>query len=154
MQEIIQAFGIDLRLIVIQIVNFGLLAGALWYFLYTPVLKLIAEREEKIKQGVVDAEKASKALLEADAEKGLILKEAHGEATQIVARGTHHAEEREKTLLAETSEKVARQLKSAEVQAEETRIKILKESESEIAKLAMLATEKILNKELAHTSSQ
>jgi F0F1-type ATP synthase membrane subunit b/b' len=59
MEEIIHAFGIDQRLIIIQIVNFAILAGALGYFLYTPVLRLLREREEKIAQGLKDAEEDS-----------------------------------------------------------------------------------------------
>lgn len=154
MQEILHAFGIDWRLIVIQIFNFGLLAGALWYFLYTPVLKLIAEREEKIKQGVEDALKAEKALESADAEKNVILKEAHGEAMHIVTRGTQHAEEKKQALISEASEKIARQLKNAEVRAEEIKANALKASEAEIVKMAMLAAEKVLNTELARVSSK
>ena len=49
MQEILTAFGIDWRLIVIQVFNFAMLAYVLWYFLYTPVLKLLAEREENVR---------------------------------------------------------------------------------------------------------
>lgn len=154
MQEIIHAFGIDWRLIVIQIFNFGLLAGALWYFLYTPVLKLIADREEKIKQGVENALKAEKALEFADVEKNEILKKAHGEAVQIVARGMHHAEEKEQTLLREASEKITRQLKSAEAQVEEMKVKALKESEAEIVKMAMLTAEKVLNTERMQKSAK
>lgn len=149
MQEILQAFGIDWRLIVIQIFNFGLLVGVLWYFLYTPILKLLEEREEKIKKGVVDAEHAEHARKEADVEKIKILKEAHGEASQIVTRGTLHAEEKEKALLQEASEKIARDIASAKALSEELKTKAIKESEAEIAKLAILGAEKVLQKELS-----
>ena len=149
MQEIIHAFGIDGRLIVIQMINFALLAWALWYFLYTPVLKLISDREEKIKKGVLDAEKAEGARKEADAEKTQILKEAHGEAGMIVARGTERAEEKTKALEHESAEKIVKQLEAAKVQAEDLKAKALKESESEIAKVAILGAEKILNRELS-----
>ena len=149
MQEIIHAFGIDWRLIIIQMINFALLAWALWYFLYTPVLKLITDREAKIRKGVEDAEKAGIALQEADTEKTSILKEAHGEAGQIVARSTQHAEEKAKVLHAEATEKIAKQMEAARNHAEELKAKALKESEAEIAKVAILGAEKILNEKLA-----
>lgn len=148
MQEIIHAFGIDWRLIVIQIFNFGLLAGALWYFLYTPILKILDEREAKIKKGVEDAVEAEKSRQSADTEKSQILKEAHGEASQIVARGTAHAEEKGKSLITEASEKIARDIANAKLTAEEIKAKALKESEAEIAKLAILGAEKVLNEKL------
>lgn len=149
MQEILHAFGIDWRLIVIQIFNFGLLLAVLWYFLYTPVLKLLAEREAKITKGVEDAENAAKALLSADAEKNQILKGAHAEASQVVSRGAQHAEEKGKVMLAETSEKIARELANAKATADEIKAQALKESEAEIAKLAILGAEKVLNAELS-----
>ena len=149
MQEIIQAFGIDWRLIVIQIFNFSILVGVLWYFLYTPVLKLLSEREAKIKKGVEDAEHAAQALSEADAERTVIIKEAHVEAGQISARATLHAEEKGKQLIDEAQAKIARDIEAGKKLAEELKAKALKESESEVAKLAFLATEKILNTELS-----
>ncbi len=149
MQEILHAFGIDWRLIVIQIFNFGVLAGVLWYFLYTPVLKLLSEREAKIKKGLEDAEAAERARNAADSEKTAILKEAHAEASHIVARGTAHAEEKERVLMSETLQKIARETESAKQRAEEIRVHALKESEAEIAKLAILGAEKVLQKELS-----
>lgn len=148
MQEILQAFGIDWHLIVIQIFNFSILMGLLWYFLYTPVLKLLGDREAKIKKGVEDAEHAAQVRAQADQEKGSILKEAHTEAGHIFARATAHAEEKERALIAETQERIAHDITEAKKLAEELKAKALKESEAEIAKLALLGAEKILNTDL------
>ncbi len=149
MQEIIHAFGIDWRLIVIQIFNFSILMGLLWYFLYTPVLKMLADREAKIKKGIEDAEAASQARTDALAEKTVIVKEAHTEAGTIFARATANAEEKEKALLAEANEKVARDIQNAKQLAADLKAQALKESEAEIAKLAFLAAEKVLKTELS-----
>ncbi len=149
MQEILHAFGIDWRLIVIQIFNFSIMVGVLWYFLYTPVLKLLSEREAKIKKGISDAEEAEKALLRADSEKTVILKEAHVEAGQIHARATLTAEEKASALIKDAEMKIARDIESAKGLAEELKAQALKGSEAEIAKLSFLAAEKILNTELS-----
>lgn len=149
MGEILQAFGIDGRLIVIQIFNFAILAGALWYFLYTPVLKLLAEREAKVQKGIKDAEDAAKALSEADDEKTSIIKEARTEASAIVQKGTKHAEEKQKAILDEAQEKARRQAEQSEARAEEIKAQALKASEGEIAKLAILGAEKVLGSELS-----
>ncbi len=149
MQEILHAFGIDWRLIVIQIFNFSILMGLLWYFLYTPVLKLLAEREAKIKKGVEDAEHAATVRADAESEKAVIIKNAHTEAGTIFARATAQAEEKEKALVAEAQEKISRDLEHARKNAEEMKAQALKESEAEIAKLSVLAAEKILNTELS-----
>lgn len=147
MGEIFHSFGIDGRLIVIQVFNFAILAGALWYFLYTPVLKLLNERETKVKKGLEDAEKAALALTEADSEKASIIKDARSEAAAIVQKGTKHAEEKQAAIVEEAQAKAQRQLEQAKLQAEELKAKALKESEAEIAKLAILGAEKVLRAE-------
>ena len=148
MQEILHAFGIDWRLIIIQIFNFGILVGILWYFLYTPLLKILRDREEKIQKGVADADAAAEMRAVADLTKQEIIKEAHTEAKKIVNRSTAHAEERSALLAAEAQEKIARTVKEAEKAAAELKVAALKESEAEIAKLAILGAEKILKERL------
>lgn len=144
MHEIISAFGIDWRLIVIQIFNFALLLGVLWYFLYRPVLNLLAARQEKIAKGVADAEAAATKLSNAEEERQGIVGKAHGEAEEIVDRAREHAEAKGAALLGETQEKSARVLAEAEAKAKESKARALKESEEEVAKLAVLAAEKVL----------
>ena len=142
MQEIIHAFGIDWRLIVIQIFNFSVLAGILWYFLYTPVLNLLAERELKIKKGI------GAALRQADSEKHTILTEAHSEASAIVARASVHAEEKGSEIVIDAQHKAERVAQDAAQKALEIKAQAYKESEAEIAQVAILAAEKILNQKL------
>ena len=144
MEEIIKAFGIDARLIVIQIVNFAILMGILGYFLYTPVLRMLAEREEKIKRGIADAEAAAKAKAEADAEKASILTAAHGEASDINARAKAAADVKAEAIIGEAEEKANAIVRNAELRAGEAADRITKEAESEIAKTAVLAVEKML----------
>ena len=144
MEEIIHAFGIDGRLIIIQIFNFAILAGVLWYFLYTPVLKILDEREAKIKKGIEDAKNAELALSEADAKKTEIIHEARKEAVNIVQHGVIHGEEKQKLILEEASQKALRYIDQATIQAEQIKENARKESEAEIAKLAILGAEKIL----------
>ncbi len=144
MEEIIQAFGIDGRLIIIQIVNFAILMGALGYFLYTPILNMLAVREEKIAQGMKDAESAASARAAAEEEKKIVLTSAHQSAEEVAKRAKLAADATTATLLFEAQTKATATLKDAEVKAEQLRAKITKEAEAEIAKIAVLAAEKIL----------
>ncbi len=144
MEQLIAAFGLDLRLIIIQVVNFGLLMVALTYFLYTPVLKLLREREEKIAQGMKDAARAAEALAEAADEKKGIITAANQEAEAMASRAKTHADEKAAVIMAEANTKAAQVAKDAALRAEEAKTRALKESEAEIAKLAILAAEKVL----------
>lgn len=149
MQEIISAFGIDSKLIVVQIVNFSLLLGLLWYFLYTPLLKLLSDRQEKIQKGVEDAEKAAQSREDASTEKKAVLSEAHKEAEAIDARAKTHADEKAAGIIAEAQDKAVGVVANATAKGEELKVQARKESEAEIAKLAILAAEKVLQEKEA-----
>ena len=147
MEGILHTFGIDGRLIVIQIFNFVLLLAALWYFLYTPVLNMLKAREEKVAQGVKDADDAAAAKASAEAEKKVVLGEAQKQAESITATAKEHAEERGKEITREAEQKAASTVKAGEEKAEELKAQALKESEAEVAKLAVLAAEKVLKQQ-------
>lgn len=148
MDQLIEAFGIDVKLIVVQIINFTLLAVILTYFLYKPVLKVMHDREEKITQGVKDAEQAAKTLAGAEAEKQTILTDAHKEAENVARRAKEHADEKAAAIAAVADKKAAGIVTSAEEKAENIKLTAKQESEAEIAKLAVLAAEKVLKEQV------
>lgn len=144
MGEIITAFGIDWKLLVIQIFNFAILVAVLSYFLYRPVLKILSDRQKKIEQGVADAEQAAESRAQAETEKGKVLEAAHGEAKEVVARAEVHAKEKADTVIADASMRSERILESAAQRAEEVHAQAIEESEADIAKMAVLAAEKVM----------
>lgn len=148
MESLIHAFGIDAKLITIQIINFVVLAGALTYLLYKPILRILSEREEKIKQGMADAEAAKNAKMAADDDRKAIVESAHKEAEAVSKRAEEHAEEKAGQVMATAEKEAAQTLKVATEKAVALQEVARKESEAEIAKLAVLATEKLLKKEL------
>jgi F-type H+-transporting ATPase subunit b len=145
MEAIIEAFGIDARLIIIQIVNFTILMVALGYFLYKPILKMLKEREDKIAQGMADAEAAAVAKSQAEEEKKEILTAAHASASEVALRAKSQAESTAAEIVTEAQGKAADVLKTAAEKAEQLRAQVQNEAESEIAKTAILAAEKILS---------
>jgi len=147
MEQLIEAFGIDAKLIVVQIINFTILVAVLSYFLYKPVLKVLADREEKIKQGIKDAEAAAAAKAAAEDEKQAVLSAAHKEAEQVAERSRAYADEKAVSITRTADEKAHSIVSTAEQKAEEIKSKAHKESEAEIAKLAVLAAEKVLKEQ-------
>lgn len=144
MEQIIEAFGIDWRLIAIQMFNFAILMGILWYFLYTPILKILKEREDKIAKGVREAEEASVKLQEADREKKQVLTEAQIQAEDIALRAKSHAIEKSVEILEAAEIRAHTIVADAEAKGEGIKVAAHKASEAEIAKVAILAAEKIL----------
>lgn len=149
MEGLISAFGIDWRLLVIQAVNFAVLLGGLTYFLYTPVMKLIDERREKIAEGVRTAEAAQRRLEEAKTEGDQLIGKAAREAEGLVAAARTRGEEKESEIVHAAEQRADALLKDAAARAEEAKRQALMESQKEIARAAMLAAEKILREKSA-----
>ena len=147
MEQLIQAFGIDVKGITVQIINFIILMGLLSYFLYKPVLKLLQDREDTIKQGIADAEAAAAAKADADTERKAVVAEAHKEAEEVNARAKQAAGEKSNEILGAAEAKAASVIQAAEQKGVDIQDQARKASEAEIAKLAVLAAEKLLKKE-------
>lgn len=144
MEALIDAFGIDGRLIVVQLVNFAILAALLWYFLYKPVLGIITSRRERIAAGLADAEAAQKARENAEKERTAVVTGAYKEAEATVTRAQAYARQEEQRIVAGAEAKAAQILATAQVKAQAAHSAALKESEADIARVAVLAAEKIL----------
>ncbi|OGG80628.1 ATP synthase F0 subunit B [Candidatus Kaiserbacteria bacterium RIFCSPLOWO2_01_FULL_54_13] len=144
MSELFATFGVNWKLLLVQVVNFGLLLTVLTYFLYKPVLKIIDERREKVAEGVRTAEAAARKLEEAKGKGESIVGKASREAEGIVAVARSRADERADEILRTAESQAQGFLKDARERAEEAKRQALKESEREIARAAMLAAEKIL----------
>lgn len=131
-------------MLIAQAINFGVLLVALTYFLYKPVMKTLDERKQKVAKGVEDAIAAEQKLSEADSVASERLQTAEGEAETIVASARDAAQGERTRILKEAEARAASVATDAEARAEEVRVKALRDSEKEIARLAILAAEKTL----------
>ncbi|MBY0539091.1 ATP synthase F0 subunit B [Patescibacteria group bacterium] len=145
MDALIEAFGINGKLLLAQSVNFGLLVAGLTFFLYKPVLKILKERQELIEKGVRDAEQASSNALEAEKQRKEVLAAAEREAEDRVQKSVEVGKEERAKIVERAQAQSEALLKDAELQAAELSRKALKESEKGIARAAILAAEKILS---------
>ena len=149
-----EALGIEWPLLVAQIINFLILIVLLRAFLYKPVLNMLNARKERIAQSMKDAERVSAAAREAEADKAKVLEVARREAQEIRAQATRDAE------------KIAQDVRSrAETEATDIRMKAqadaqkqaelaLADANKQIADLAIMATEKLLGRELEKKGEQ
>lgn len=144
MSELFAAFGINWKLVVAQMVNFGALLFLLWYFLYGPILKLLDERREKIAKGVKDAEEAEAKLASSHTEGKEIVGSAVKQAEVLLSDARVRADEKGAELVKAAQTRADAVLAEAQVRAEEARRQALASSEKAIAQAAMLAAEKIL----------
>jgi F-type H+-transporting ATPase subunit b len=144
MQALFDAFGLNGSLLLAQMVNFAIVLVALTYFLYKPVTKLLSERQQKIAQGVQDAERAAEKLASADDVAAEKVSSAETEADGIVLTARGAAKDERARILKEAETRATQVAADAEARAHETAAKFRRESEKDVARLAVLAAEKIL----------
>lgn len=144
MQEIAEVFGINWKLLLVQAFNFGILLLALWYFLYRPVILLLEKRRKVIEKGVADAEKSEKRLEEIEGERDNIISKATSDGGQIISDSKVRATEKVTEIVSDANVRAESILTDASARAQEVKKRVLRESEDEIAKTAILAAEKII----------
>lgn len=142
--EIFHAFGIEWKLLVIQMINFGIALFVLHRYAYKPIIAILAKREKEIATGIAAAESAKKEKEAILSEKDGILRAAREEGGKIVEGLRKEGSLQERAMVRDAGEKSAAMLAEAKAKAEEERAYILRESEKDVAKAAILAAEKIL----------
>lgn len=144
MSSLFHAFGLDPKILLIQVFNFGVVLLVLWYFLYKPIMSVIDKRQKEIESGMKDAEKAHTDLEEADERKKQILSDANAQAERIVADGKEAAGHERADILKEAAERSERTVQDAVMRGEEAKNELLRQSKEEIAKMIVLGAEKVL----------
>lgn len=147
MHQLLVAFGIDWRLLLAQVINFGLLLVVLTYFFYNPLMRILEERKNVIARGVTDAKRAGEKLAKADGVAAMLVAKAENSAEDILKSARVEAQTEKTQLIKEADERAADIVAGTEARAKEVATKIVRESEREIARLAVLATKKILQEQ-------
>lgn len=144
MGELFGTFGINVPLLLTQAVNFGVALIVLWLFLFKPLMKVIAERRDKIAQGVADAEAAAKKVEEVERERAGIITKAERDAEDAVAKGVEEGKRERAGIVERAQSQSDTILSDARAQAKELQRQAEKAAEKQVAQAAILAAEKIL----------
>lgn len=146
MEKLVAVFGINWKLLLVQGLNFGLLLGILYQYLYKPVLAMVDVRRAKIIRAIHDAEKAEAELGQAEFEKERILREATQKGDAIIDAAKKHAEGEEHTMMKDAHRKVVHLLSEAERRVAREHEEMMEKAEREVARMAVLTAEKVLRK--------
>ena len=141
--KIVTNFGVDWPMFIAQSVNFTLVALAIWFFAST-----IKEREKQIADSLKNADRIKLELEETQLKQKETLNEASLEAKKTVNK----AQEQAKSLLEAQKEEARLEaeaiISKAKSAMELERQNVLKDAREEIASLVVLATSKVLDREL------
>jgi F-type H+-transporting ATPase subunit b len=145
MEQLAGVFGLDVRMIVIQIINFSILLGVLWYFLYRPLITMLDRRKEDIISATSKADAADTLLQNAERERLETLAHASQEAKKVIDSARSTAERKAAEIITAAEQKAARLVADAELAAAEEKRSMLAKSKEEIARMIVVATEKAVS---------
>ena len=148
-QQIAGQFGIKGPLLLAQIVNFAIVAFLLWRFAFKPVMATITERQEKIAAGLKYAEEMKAKLNAAQQSSDAQIREAQVKGQQLIAEAQKSAKaflEKQQQEAVEQSNALIGKARSA---IELEKQKMLAEARTEIARLVVATTQRVLAKDLS-----
>ena len=143
-----EALGINLGLIIVQIIAFAIVFLTLNAWVYQPLLNMMETRKQKIAQGLEDARVAAEARANAEKEAAKIVADAQAEAGKVVREATERAATAGKDVKAAAEAEAAKAREAAMAEAELERNRILGDLRGQVAALAVAAANKLVGEAL------
>ena len=148
MEELLKTFHIDVRLIIAQLVNFGIVLFVLYKFAYGPMMKIMQERTAKIEKGLKDAEQSHKKLAEITDKEKEVLVEARKQAQEIIAKAEAVAIKAKDEIVADAKNQSEKILAEAQKKLEQEKSQMFTEVKAQVAQLVVSATGKMIGEKL------
>jgi F-type H+-transporting ATPase subunit b len=143
-----EALGINLGMLIVQIIAFTIVLLTLNAWVYKPMLNMMETRKQKIAQGLEDARVAAEARANAEKEAAKIITDAQTEASKIVREATERAALAGQDVKAAADAEAAKAREAAIAEAEVERNRILGDLRSQVAGLAIAAANKLVGESL------
>jgi F-type H+-transporting ATPase subunit b len=140
--EIIQKFGLEVRLFLFQSINFLVMAFILKKFLYIPLKKVLDERKLKIEESLKDAERIKKSLENASKDGVKILEEAKNNANKLMSVVKASAVDARKKVIAEARYQSEQIIVDAKQRAEVE----IEGMSKQVCKVSLEISEKLISK--------
>ena len=143
-----EALGINIKILIAQLINFSVLIFVLWRFAYKPIMKVLNDRREKIIQGVKAAEKSEEKLAQAATKEKEIITEAKKEALKIVEEAKLRGEEKYQEIVNKSKEDIGQIINQEKEKIHQEKEAVLVEIRQEIGNLLGIGLNKFLDKKI------
>lgn len=154
MDEIIKTFHIDWKLLIAQLVNFGIVLFVLWRFALKPLSKNMEKRGKEIAKSLDDAKEIEEKLSQTRREVEEKLLAAKKEARSIIQKAQEQGKKQESAIIASSQKQSQELLAKAKTEIELQKEQMLKEIKNEAARLVVAATQKVLETKIDAETDQ
>ena len=127
---------------------FFLVLFVLYRFAWKPILRLLEEREARIRKSLEDAEEARRLLEETINRQKDVLEQAHGEAIDIIQKARESAQNVAMEIEKRAMHEAERTIEGAKNAIENERERAVKELRKEAASLAVTAAGRLIRENL------
>lgn len=142
--DLLGVLGIDWKLFLAQLVNFGLVTLVLWKWAYKPAVDMLDKRKKSIAESLAKAEEIDRRMKRIGAEEGAMMKEAHEKAQAVLVAAEASAKEHMASEVEKTRKQVETMLEAGRAELSAMKAHLLTETKQELADVVTVAVEKIV----------
>ena len=146
--QLFGSFGVDGPHLLIQLINFAILAFILYRFAIKPALGQMEERNRLIEKGLADAQAATQRLADAQKASDAKLNAASDEAAKMLAEARNAAKAAIEAAKAEATAAQTEVIAKAKAAIEADRVKMMNEVRGEVSRLVVETAAKVLEQNL------
>lgn len=148
MDTIIEAFHVDVKILIAQAFNFAIVFAVLYYFVFKPLTKVMNDRSKKIEKSLEDAQKIDAKLIKTEEEYKKVIADAKKEANDIIKRANEDAEKRKQDMVVKAREEIGQAINEEKAKIQIEKAAVLKELKKEVADLVLVSLEKVLGEKV------
>lgn len=145
---------IQVGAILLQMINFGMVVGAVTVLLIKPVRRILDERSRKVEEGIKASESAIAKEANLDKKAKDIELKAQEKAKTILDEAREDAKERQATLLKEAKKQAEAIKAKAQADAVKEKQAILSDLQSQFESAVVAVAGKVIGEELTSTKHQ
>ena len=143
--ELFSKLGIDWRMLIAQMINFGILLFILHRYVYRPLIGMLEKREMMIAKSVEDVRAIDERLKEAEEGYDGVMIKARTEAAGMLELAEKTAEQRRVQTLEKTKEELKQIVEQTRSMLAHEKTQMIEDVRQEIAGLVVSATRRVLS---------
>ncbi len=152
--EMLQTLGVNWGMLIAQMINFGVLLAVLTFLLYKPVLKVIDERRERVRQSMDHAAKLEQQVAAMEKDRKKQMQELDEKMKQLLAESRTQGESLKKGIVDAAQADVSAMLEKGRKQLEDEKRKLLADLQKTVTTVSVQLAEKILQREFSETDQK
>lgn len=152
--ELLRTLGLDWKLLLVQLLNFGILIVVLSVLVYRPLLRLVDDRRERIRKSMEDAKAVENTRREMDEFRATELRKIDAEMGKYLENAKTQAETVKREILGNAEKEATALLSKAKQQMDDERGRMVRELQGSLASVVVKMAEKVISRSFTKEDQQ